>query len=50
MGRIPGVQQLDKRIGEAKLGIGIFSLCGNAGTADEGIVGTKNQRHGIEQE
>ena len=50
MGGLLVVEEFDQCIGESELCIGIPSLAGNAWIADQGIIGTKYQRKGIEQE
>ena len=39
--------QVYQSVGKSKLCIGVFTLTRNAGTTDEGIISTENQREGI---
>ena len=43
------VQQVDQRIGEAELGIRILALAGDARVPDQRVVGTEDQREGVQQ-
>ena len=43
------IYEFNKRIGETKLRVGVFSFGSNTGIADEGIIGTKDECHSIQQ-
>lgn len=50
MGGLLLVEEVDEGVGEAELGVRIPTLAGDAGAADQGVVGAEDEGEGVEQE
>jgi hypothetical protein len=49
MGGIFFIDEVDERIGKTKLSVCVPPSAGKPGTADKGVIGTVDQRHGIQE-
>jgi hypothetical protein len=49
MGGIFFIDEVDERIGKTKLSVCVPPSAGKPGTADKGVIGTVDQRHGIQK-
>jgi hypothetical protein len=50
MGRLLLVEQIDQRVSEAELRIGILPLAGDPRVSNQGIISPEDQRKSIKQE
>jgi hypothetical protein len=44
------IDQVYQGIGKAKLCVGVSTFCSDSGTVDQCVIGTEDERHGIQQE